>query len=53
LSSHNGVYEEFYHLDPEDGGYMLLRNVGGLSTDYTALKGMNRCLPSTVYEKHV
>jgi hypothetical protein len=24
-------------LDPEDGGDMFLRNVGGLSTDYTAL----------------
>jgi hypothetical protein len=25
----------FFH--PEDGGYMFLRNVGWLSTDYTAL----------------
>jgi hypothetical protein len=24
-------------FDPEDGGDMFLRNVGGLSTDYTAL----------------
>jgi hypothetical protein len=24
-------------LDPEDGGYMFLRNVDLLSTDYTAL----------------
>jgi hypothetical protein len=36
-SSHNGGYDEFYLFDPEGGGDMLLRNVGGLSTDYTAL----------------
>jgi hypothetical protein len=27
----------FLFFDPEDGGDMFLRNVGGLSTDYTAL----------------
>jgi hypothetical protein len=47
--SHSGGYEAplatcFHagfliglHFDPEDGGDMFLRNVGWLSTDYTAL----------------
>jgi hypothetical protein len=29
-NSHNGGYDEFYLLDPEAGGDMLLRNVGEL-----------------------
>jgi hypothetical protein len=49
--SHNGGYEEYYLVwyyameagillglfDSEDGGDVFLRNVGSLSTDFTAL----------------
>jgi hypothetical protein len=36
------LMKKYYFLlglffDPEDGGDMFLRNVGGISTDYTAL----------------
>jgi hypothetical protein len=33
---HTGVFLGSF-FDPEDGGDMILRNVGCLSTDYTAL----------------